>query len=194
MLDRARRRSERIDWQAGDISRWEPGSSVDIAYSNSSLHWLDDHQRLLKAWTTHLSPGGVMAIQMPRNHDRPSHRIIEEVARLPRWSSRLEPRFRPEPVAPPQWYARILRDAGLETEIWETDYLHQLEGPDPVTAWVRGSVLRPLLSELTEHEQSEFLMMLTQRYRQTYSPEPDGVTLFPFRRLFIVARRLPSSG
>lgn len=55
--------------------------------------------------------------------------------------------------------------------------------------WVKGSLLRPLLAELGDGERDEFLGRVGERLREAYPADESGVTLFPFRRLFVVAQR-----
>jgi trans-aconitate 2-methyltransferase len=74
-------------------------------------------------------------------------------------------------------------------DIWETDYLMRLRGDNPVVTWTRATGLRPFLEPLDEDERQRFEADYAARIRAAYPPEPDGSTLFAFRRLFIVARR-----
>ena len=53
--------------------------------------------------------------------------------------------------------------------------------------WVRGTALRPVIAALTPEEQARFEAEYARRLRLAYARRPDGRTLFPFRRLFIVA-------
>jgi trans-aconitate 2-methyltransferase len=83
----------------------------------------------------------------------------------------------------------VLSEAGLSTDVWETTYLHVLTGEDPVLGWVRGSVLRPVLTALDEQEAA----VLTEEYaaglRAAYPRRPDGTTVLPYRRIFAVGSR-----
>ncbi len=65
------------------------------------------------------------------------------------------------------------------------------DGEYPVVAWTRGTWLTPFLAALDTFERTEFLRdyNYTQRMAYAYPPEADGRTLFPFRRMFVVARR-----
>jgi trans-aconitate 2-methyltransferase len=72
-------------------------------------------------------------------------------------------------------------------DIWETEYLHVLEGDDPVLEWVKGTGLRPILSGLDDAEREAFLATYARRLGEAYPARHDGRTLYPFRRLFIVA-------
>ena len=58
----------------------------------------------------------------------------------------------------------------------------------PVLAWVRGTALRPLLAPLAPGEQTEFAVRYDAKLRRAYERRANGKTLFPFRRLFLVAR------
>ena len=94
-----------------------------------------------------------------------------------------------EPVGPPAWYYDLLAPAALSLDIWETEYLQLLDGDDPVLAWTRSTALRPVQAALKEDELRAFEADYGRRLRAAYPKRPDGRTLFPFRRLFIVACR-----
>ena len=71
--------------------------------------------------------------------------------------------------------------------MWETSYMHILEGEDPVVEWTKGTMLRPLLDNLNEAEGVEFLKSYAKKVAKAYPCRADGKTVFPFKRLFIVA-------
>jgi len=189
MLARARHDVPEITWQHADIATWHAEAPVDLLFSNAALHWVDDHARLLPHLAAQLAPGGMMAVQMPRNHHAPSHRLIDALARSARWAERLVPVLRPFPVAAPEDYWQWLRPHLATLDLWETVYYHPLTGSDPVLHWVTGTTLRPLLAVLSAEEQAAFLADLGAQLRDAYPPQPDGVTLLPFRRLFLVGQR-----
>ena len=88
----------------------------------------------------------------------------------------------------PERYLDVLTDAGGDVDAWETTYLHVLSGADPVLEWIKGTALRPVLDALGESDRDQFLDELAGRLREHYPPGPHGV-VFPFRRIFVVARR-----
>jgi len=126
---------------------------------------------------------------MPRNFQAPSHTEMVEAALAGPWRDRLAPFLRRQPVATAATYYDILAPHSGRLDIWETEYLHVLEGDMPVVEWLRGSALKPLLDALDEPERAAFLRAYRTRIAAAYPPRPDGHTLFPFRRLFIVAVR-----
>jgi len=134
-----------------------------------------------------LAQGGVLAVQMPHNHHAPTHTLIDEVVADGPWAERLRPIHRRSPVAESSAYHRWLRPHVASLDIWETEYLHELSGDNPVVGWTRGSVLRPLLAALDAESQEAFLATYAERVAAAYPPGGDGITVMPFRRLFIVA-------
>lgn len=172
-----------------DIGEWAAWESADIIYSNAALHWVPDHHTLFARLIGSLRPGGVLAVQMPSNHDRPTHTLIAEVAREGAWSERLEPVLasRADPVHPLEFYLDALAGQVRSVDAWETDYLHVLTGVDPVAEWTKGAALRPYLAELSAGEADEFLQRYRQRIAEAYPRRSDGTTRLRFRRMFLVA-------
>ncbi|WP_437589676.1 trans-aconitate 2-methyltransferase [Sorangium sp. So ce1000] len=188
MLAQARAALPGARFVEGDIARFAPPAPPALIFSNAALHWLDDHRALFPALLGRLSAGGVLAVQMPRNHGAPSHTAMVEASRLPRFRDKLAAVVRESPVASPAEYYGMLAPHAARLEIWETEYLHVLEGVNPVVEWTKGTALRPLLAALEGQERAEFLEEYGGRVAAAYPKAADGKTPFPFRRLFLVAR------
>lgn len=175
-------------WLERDIADWTPDAPPDLIYSNAALHWIDGHDALLPRLIGWLAPGGALAVQMPNNWRAPSHKLMEQTVEVGPWAPRLAPMIRAEPVLAPAVYYDILGPHVTALDIWETEYLHVLEGDDPVVAFTKGAALKPFLDALAPDEAAAFETDYTARIARAYPPRADGRTLFPFRRLFIVAR------
>ena len=189
MLAEARKAEPDVTWVEADLRAWAPPRPAALIFSNAALHWLPDHEVLLPRLMRHLEPGGVLAVQMPRNHGAPSHTEMTAAALAGPWKDRLASLVGGRPVDSPDTYYDLLAPLAGHLEIWETEYLQVLDGEHPVVEWTRGTALRPLLEALAEPERSAFLQEYTTRVDLAYPRRADGRTLFPFRRLFMVARR-----
>ena len=200
MLAEAAAEPSPVRWLEADIETWAAPEPAALVFSTATLQWLEGHERLFPRLMRQLAPGGVLAVQMPRNFDAPTHAIMREVAASGPWAERLRPQtasgtgqgslLRLDPVGPPAFYYDLLVPlAGGGLDIWETEYLHVLEGEDPVLEWTRGSALRPVVAALPREEAEEFERRYAARLRAAYPRRSDGRTLLPFRRLFMVARR-----
>jgi trans-aconitate 2-methyltransferase len=181
----------RVEFVRGDVRDWRPDAPVDVLVSNAVLHWVPGHADLLARWAGDLAPGGRLAVQVPGNHTAPTHRLLADLCTSPRWSDRLAAAAPPpDAVLEPAGYLDVLTGAGLAADVWETTYLHVLEGPDPVLAWVRSTVLRPVLALLDDEDGAELTAAYAAALRTAYPPRPDGTTVLPFRRVFAVGRAL----
>ena len=194
MLEAARRvlpdvKWPNMNWVEADLTAWAAEAPAGLVIANASLHWLDDHETLFPRLMTMVGDGGALAIQMPRNFDAPSHNCMRETAQAGPWKTKLEGSERLSPVAEPAEYYRILAPHAAAVDVWEIDYLHVLEGNDPVVEWTLGTGLRPYLTPLDEVEREAFLADYRARIADAYPRREDGKTLFPFRRLFMVATR-----
>ena len=177
----------RLEFRLADIRTWQPGRPVDVITCNAVLQWIPGHQDLLSSWVGWLAPGGWLAFQLPGNFDQPSHTILRELAREPRWQPLLGGAQLNRQADDPADYLALLAGAGCEVDAWETTYLHVLHGEDAVVDWYRGSGLRPVLAALPPALAEEFLAQYRDRIRVAYPAAPYG-TVLPFRRVFVVAR------
>lgn len=175
-------------WTLADVADWKPAQSCDVIFSNATLQWLDDHEHLLPRFLGYVRQGGTFAIQMPRNFDAPSHRIMREVAAAGPWAAKLR-NVRKLNVGEPDFYFDILSRHAAALDIWETTYLQVMDGEDPVYRWVSGTGLRPFAQALEGEERETYLAEYRRRLREAYPRRADGKTLFPFQRIFIVARK-----
>jgi trans-aconitate 2-methyltransferase len=179
-----------IDAVLGDVTEWTPEAEDDVVICNAVLHWIPGHVELLRRWAAGLTPGAWLAVQVPGNFTAPSHVLPREQAESAGWRGRLSGLLLdPDAVLEPVDYASTLVEAGCTVDVWETTYLHQLTGPDPVLRWVSGTALRPVRSALSDADWDRFTAELAPRVAAAYPPVSDGSTWFPFRRIFAVARR-----
>jgi trans-aconitate 2-methyltransferase len=195
MLAQAASTLPQLRWQHRALAGWRAERPADVIYSNAALHWLPDHRQLFPSLVGMLAPGGVLAVQMPRNFSAPSHTLIDATARAGPWRSRLESLLAaPAPVAEPQFYYSLLAPLAASVDIWESEYLQVLSGEDPVKEWTKGTWLMQFLERLDPAERASFEADYALRLRTAYPRRADGTTLFPFRRLFIVLQTRGGAG
>lgn len=186
----------RVEWVEADVATWDPadlGASPDVIVTNATLQWVPGHLELIPRWVRALAPDGWFAMQVPDNFGAPSHVLMREVAAThPRASDLVPPLERAAAVADIAEYVGALAASGCEVDAWVTEYQHILdpagEQGSPVLEWVRATGLRPVLDVLTDaDERQAYLEDYDARLRAAYPRTPAGV-VFPFRRLFAVAR------
>jgi trans-aconitate 2-methyltransferase len=188
MVAAARERG--VDAAVGDLRDWKPQPDTDVVLSSAAVHWVPQHAELLVRWAGQLAAGSWIAVQMPGNFESPSYAAVRAVARREAFAKKLSDiPFRVGSVVhPPGHYAELLIDAGCTVDAWETTYLHQLTGEHPVLDWITGTALLPVRERLNEEEWQRFREELIPLLADAYPARPDGITFFPFRRVFVVAQ------
>jgi trans-aconitate 2-methyltransferase len=192
MIDRALTLDSPVTFTVGDVRDWTPSGSADVVLSNATLQWIPEHPDLLVRWAAAMPSAGWLAVQVPGNFDAPSHRALRAVGNDPRWREGVAPLLREAPVLDPTEYVALLAGAGCTVDAWETTYVHVLptsDGADhPVLSWMEGTALRPVRAALGSGAGwTDFRAALAERLAAAY-PARDGKVLFPFRRVFFVAR------
>lgn len=189
MVAAGRKAAPEVQWTHQDLGHWHPPQPVDLVYSNAALHWLPDHATLFAKVMEKVAPAGILAVQMPRNFLAPSHVLIGETALNGPWRAKVEHLVTPPPVEAPAFYHDLLAPFSRSIDIWETEYLQVLEGDNPVKEWTKGTWLTRYLDVLEGEEKVAFEAAYGARVATAYPKNAAGQTLFPFRRLFMVAQR-----
>jgi trans-aconitate 2-methyltransferase len=189
MLAAARTRLPRLTFTQGDLADWS-GGPVDLIFANAVLHWTPRHIAVMAKLARELAPRGCLAAQMPDNEDEPTHALMRAVAAEPPFRDKLAHAARArETIGAFADYDAALSPYCDDIDIWRTVYVHRLEGPDAIVAWVESAGLRPFLAPLAPDERAAFLARYRTAIAAAYPPRAQGGVLLPFPRLFVVASR-----
>jgi len=189
MISKAEKTDPDIRWTVCDIESWRPDQPQDIIFANASLHWVHGHADIFPRLFNHLSDDGILAIQMPNNFNAYSHTNIDKTLKALGLYEGISDKLLGDAVQNAEFYHNLMRPIAGHLDVWETEYMQVLTGDDPVYDWVKATTLLPVEANLSEEEFYSFSNDYRQRLRQSYPVADDGVTLFPFRRMFIVAGR-----
>jgi len=190
MLRQARERLPGRSFIEANVAHWVPPEKTDVLFANAIFQWVPGHLRQLQRLLGALTPGGVLAVQMPDNLDEPAHVLMREVALLEPWRTRLAETARLRDALPkPGVYYDALGPLCSRLEIWHTIYNHALDDAAAIVEWVKGSGLRPFVDLLDPPERKAYLAEYTARIAASYLPQADGKVLLRFPRIFIVAVR-----
>jgi trans-aconitate 2-methyltransferase len=190
MLAQAAASPVKARWVEASFDAWSPDGDYDLIYANAAFQWSDDPLALTARLFRALAPGAVLAFQVPQNFDQPSHVEVRAAVDEGPWRQKLMGARQYDPgFAKASDYARELAPFGALMDVWTTEYLHFLAGPDPVFRWMSGTGLRPFTQRLEGEERARFEAAVRLRLAGAYPKEADGRTLFPFRRLFVIATK-----
>lgn len=189
MVEQARRENAdpAVGYELGDIAAWSPADPVDLVVSNAAFQWVPDQLEVVPRLREHVAPGGVLAFQVPDNHQEPSHVLLRELASQDPYAEHAAGLAQARGVSP-RTYLELLVDDAWELDVWGTTYLHLLPGEDPVFRWISGTGARPVLEALPEGLRGRFVEDYKAALRSAYPREGYG-TVLPFPRTFVVAKR-----
>ena len=189
MLVKASETRNYDDLVHADITHYQPSKPPAVIFSNAALNWLPDHETLMPMIAGQLADGGVLAVQMPGQHDGPSHALARSVA-VDMFPDRFADGGWNADVLDPADYYRILSPHG-DVTAWETSYLQPLAPAEghPVRHFTQSTYLRPIMAKMDEIEQADYLKRYETALHAAYPLAEDGSALFTFRRVFFVLRR-----
>lgn len=160
----------------------------DLVFANASLQWIPDHEALLLRLLGLLRSGGVLAVQIPQFDEMPISKALTETTTSSAWNAffaGFEPGFT---FCPARAYYDILSDMAKDLQLWSIDYYHIMPSHAAIMDMMESTGLRPYLDRLSSSQWSAFNLAVMERLETCYPSQSDGSVLFPFKRLFIVAR------
>ncbi|MBE3046743.1 trans-aconitate 2-methyltransferase, partial [Candidatus Bathyarchaeota archaeon] len=182
-----------ISFDIADLETFTPKEPVDLFFSNAVLMLLPK-QSLVETLTRlieNLSPGGVLAFQVPNTLSQPSHMALSQSFMQATRGAKTRPHV-------PQGRDEFLKAYELQNvlsplcsdvDIWETRYFHKMESHQAIVEWIKGTALRPFLDPLSKSQRDGFLKDYLWRLRKFYPKQKDGTVLLPYLRLFVVATK-----
>jgi trans-aconitate 2-methyltransferase len=190
MIAAARASYPEQEWVLASAEEWSPPEPFDVVFSNAALQWIGDHAGLMSRLFAQVAAGGALAFQIPSRSYSAVRAHIDDVADDTAWRERMWAAKAALTLEDPAYYYDALSDQARRLDIWETEYIHIMDGPSSIVDWVSSTGLRPFLNALDTHaERQRFVDLLQTRVAECYARQRDGKVLFPFRRLFVVAYR-----
>lgn len=190
MLESARKAYPDITFVKADANNVhnEFDRDFDIVFSNACIQWLPNHSELLKNIMSLLKEGGVMAIQLPVNHEEPIHKIISEISLNDKWKGKcgLPSVFH---ILSQGGYYDVLARISSDFELWETTYCHRMKSHNAIIDWYRTTGLKPYLDLLSDVDKADFESDILARVKELYPIQENGEVIFRFPRLFFIAIR-----
>lgn len=179
-----------LRFEKGNIDTWVAPEKYDLILSNAALQWNGNHPDLFARLFKSLAPGGQLAVQMPMNHDYPTHTLAHQMSTESEWKTKLggETYEKVNTMLTPEAYASLLFSLGFrEQKVTMNVYGHILESRAGVIEWVRGSLLTYFQSRLSPEDFQKFTAEFQERL---FKILPDQKPYFyTFKRIFIWGRK-----
>jgi trans-aconitate 2-methyltransferase len=159
----------------------------DLVFSHAAIQWVDDHERLVPKLLSLAADGGQLAVQLPSNHNHPSHMIMRRIAGEEPFLSALDGWIRIPTVLDVVRYAELLHESGGGSlNVFEKVFPHVLRDSDDVVSWMSGTALIPFIERLPEELRDEFIARYRKRLKELWPTSP---VFYGFRRIFFSASK-----
>jgi trans-aconitate 2-methyltransferase len=155
-----------------DARRIKFERQFDLVFSNAALHWVDDHQAILRGMASVLKSGGRLVISCGgKGNAQDVFVALRPEMRLKRWREFFRkiptPYFFYAPDDYEKWLPRFgfkIQSVKLATK--DATY----HGADGFAAWLRTTWI-PYIQRVPENAREEFIAAVTQRYIAKHPPD-----------------------
>jgi trans-aconitate 2-methyltransferase len=169
----------------------EKNLPFDIIFSNAALHWVDDHQAILRGMAAVLKPGGRLIVSCGgRGNAQDVFLALRPEMRLKRWRGFFRRMPKPYFFYAPADYRKWLPKSGFRIKrlkLAPKDATYA--GEEGFAAWLRTTWL-PYVQRVPEVLREEFITAVTARYVARHPPDAENKVHVRMVRLEIEAQRV----
>ena len=163
----------------------------DLVFSNAALHWVDDHEKILRGAASVLKSGGRLVVSCGgKGNAHDVFLALRPEMRLKRWRGFFRRMPMPYFFYSPGDYEKWLPKHGFiinALKLAPKDATYQ--GAEGLATWLRTTWL-PFVQRVPENLREEFIAAVTQRYVAKHPPDAEGKVHVRMVRLEIEAAKL----
>jgi len=164
-----------LKFQVSDARKISFKTQFDLVFSNAALHWVDDHEAILRGAAAALKPSGRLVVSCGGKGN--AHDVflsLRPEMRLKRWREYFRkmpmPYFFFAPADYEKWLPRFgFKIQALNLAPKDATYA----GAKGFATWLRTTWL-PFVQRVPENLREEFIAAVTQRYVTKNVPDADG--------------------
>ncbi len=163
----------------------------DVVFSNAALHWIKNHQPVVKGIYKSLRPGGKILLQMGGKGN--ASKILSILGDI-QTNSQWQPYFKnfkfPYCFPDINEYKKLLADAGFKVkrvELIAKDMMH--EGKSGLEGWIRTTWL-PYTDQIPEQKRDQFIGAISSKYIEKEPVDSNGIVHVSMVRLEVEAVKI----
>lgn len=169
----------------------EDRHQFDVVFSNAALHWVDDHEAILRGAASVLKPGGRLVISCGgKGNAHDVFLALRPEMRLKRWCQYFRKMPLPYFFYAPSDYEQWLPQFGFKINVVELapkDATY--DGAEGFATWLRTTWI-PFVQRVPENLREEFIAAVTDRYVAKHPADAAGKVHVRMVRLEIDAVKI----
>jgi trans-aconitate methyltransferase len=185
------KKCQNLEFHVMDARKIKFSRQFDLIFSNAALHWVDDHQAILRGMASVLKPGGRLIVSCGgKGNAQDVFVALRPELRLKRWRDFFRRMPKPYFFYSPADYEKWLPKSGFTINtltLAPKDATYA--GADGFAAWVRTTWL-PYVQRVPENLREEFIAAVTTRYVAKHPPDDAGRVHVRMVRLEIDAEKI----
>jgi trans-aconitate 2-methyltransferase len=181
---------DNLVFQLMDINRIDFDNRFDLIFSNATLHWIKDHQTLLRNCYQALKPGGVLRFNFAGDGNCARFfTVVKSVIsdeKYQKYFSTFDwPWYMPETGE----YEKLVAASNFkEIKVWDENADRYFQTAAEMIKWIDQPSLVPFLKWVDENDQASFRDTVVEKMIQT-TIQPDGTCFETFRRINVLAKK-----
>jgi trans-aconitate methyltransferase len=190
MIALAQSRFSEIQFQLGDASRLSFNNDFDVVFSSATLHWILDHQPVLRGIFTALKQDGRILLQMGgKGNAADVLSVLGGIINREKWQQYFTGFNFQYGFYGTEEYSKWLCEAHLQpkrVELIPKDAAHENRGA--FEGWIRTTWL-PWTQRIPEEKRDQFISEIAEKYLEQYPADDRGVIHVKMVRLEVEARK-----
>ncbi len=164
-----------LEFHVMDARKIKSDRQFDLIFSNAALHWVDDHQAILRGMAAVLKPGGQLIVSCGgKGNAQDVFVALRPEMRLKRWRDFFRRMPKPYFFYAPGDYEKWLPKFGFiinTLKLAPKDATYN--GADGFATWLRTTWL-PYVQRVPENIREEFIAAVMDRYVAKHPPDNAG--------------------
>ncbi len=190
MIEKAKKDFPLQEWKLIDAGKEKIDGKFDIVFSNAAIQWIPNHNILIEKFHHLLNKDGQVAVQIPLFWDMPLGKAIADIAENSQWAKLTKNILGTLTIHNHSYYYNQLSSFFNFIEMWKTDYFHIMESHNSILEMIKSTGLKPFIEVLKNKDDKEkFENLVLENIKKEYLQQLNGKVLFPFKRLFFIARQ-----
>jgi trans-aconitate methyltransferase len=180
-----------LAFQIMDARKIKFARQFDLVFSNAALHWVDDHEKILRGASSILKTGGRLIVSCGgKGNAQDVFVALRPEIRLKRWREFFRKMPTPYFFYAPDDYKKWLPKFGFKIQklkLAPKDAIY--DGAGGFATWLRTTWI-PYVQRVPENLSEEFIAAVTQRYVAKHPADTEGKVHVRMVRLEIDAVRI----
>lgn len=182
-----------LAFSLADINALDFDSEFDIVFSNATLHWVKDHEPMLRSLYRSLKPGGVLRVNFAADGNCSRFfQVIRQAMDQPSFAPYFPhfdwPWFMP---AIDEYSALVARLPFAEVRVWGENADRYFPDEEALIRWIDQPSLVPFLRSVPDNAKEQFRSWVIARAIAD-TRQDDGTCFETFRRVNVFAKKQPA--